>query len=111
MGGLDSINISCFSKEFIITDLIYSNPYIIPNYAQIDYPLHILFFQSYVTVFVIISEYPISLYIYINIYVVHVYIYMYIKEKYFLQLLLHQQMRRCTFMSFLIKVQINKIAL
>ena len=75
MGGLDSINISCFSKEFIITDLIYSNPYIIPNYAQIDYPLHILFFQSYVTVFVIISEYPISLYIYISIYMLCMCIY------------------------------------
>ena len=40
-----------------------------------------------------------------------VYIYMHMKEKYFLQLLLHQQMRHCTFMPFLPKVQINKIAL
>ena len=79
----------------------------------IDYPLHFLFFQSYVTVFVIISEYPISLYICIYQYIccACVYIFMYIKEKYFLQLLLHQQMRHCTFMSFLTKVQINKIAL
>ena len=113
MGSLDSINISCFSKELVITDLIYSNPCIIPNYAQQIILCIFYFFQSYVTVFVIISEYPISLYIYISIYMlcVCVCIYMYLKEKYFLQLLLHQQMIHCTFMSFLTKVQINKVAL
>lgn len=79
MGSLDSINILCFSKELVITDLIYSSPYIIPNFAH--YPLHFLFFQSYITVFVIISEYPISLYIYINIYVVCVCVYIYAYER------------------------------
>lgn len=109
MGSLDSINISCFSKELVITDLIYSSPYIIPNFAH--YPLHFLFFQL---CYYICDYFRISyVYIYTSIYMLYVciYIFMHIKEKYFLQLLLHQQMRHCTFMPFLPKVQINKIAL
>lgn len=111
MGGLDSINISCFSKEFVITDLIYSNPYIIPNYANRLSSAFSIFPEL---CYCICDYFRISykfIYIYQYICCACVYIFMYIKEKYFLQLLLHQQMRHCTFMSFLTKVQINKIAL